>query len=87
MKVNFNLNKKQISEFRHILQSNDNLLNQNEIFKICKPASYLVYYLKEVAEYFEKLEYSDFETINNIKKLRRELHFLNKEEVKYFKYI
>jgi hypothetical protein len=87
MKINFSLNKKQICEFKHIVEANELIFNQNEIYRICKPASYLIYYLKEVSDYIERLEYGDLEKINKVKKLRRELYFLNKEEMKFSKYV
>jgi hypothetical protein len=86
-KINFALNKNQIAEFRSIVDANGIIFNQNEIFKICKPASYMIYYLKEMNEYIDKVANCDLEKINENKKLKRELQHLNKEEDKYAKYI
>jgi hypothetical protein len=87
MKVNFSMTKEQIFEFRRIAESNSAVFNQNEIFKICKPASYMVYYLKEINEYIDRLEQGDLARLNEVKKLRKELHVLNRDEAKYSKYL
>jgi hypothetical protein len=87
MKVNFALNKRQITEFKKIVDGNEIIFNQNEIYKICKPASYMIYYLKEMNEYIEKVANGDLDKINEVKKLRRELTHLNKDEAFYSKYI
>jgi hypothetical protein len=87
MKINFSLSKKQISEFKRIVEGNEVLFNQNEIFKICKPASYMVYYFKEINDYIDRLEHGDLERLNDVKKMRREMHTLNREEAKYSKFV
>jgi hypothetical protein len=87
MKINFSLTGKQLVEFKRIVESNELLFNQNEIFKLCKPASYMIYYLKEINEYVNKLVEGDLEKINLAKKLRREYQHLSKEDVNYSKFI
>jgi hypothetical protein len=47
----------------------------------------MVYYLKEVSGYINKLVDCDINRINETKKLRRELQHLSKEETVYSKYI
>src|SRR5690349_11498715 len=86
-KINFSLSRKQVLEFKKVSESNELLFNQNEMFKICRPASYMVYYLKEVNGYINKLADCDLSRLNETKKLRRELQHLSKEEVFYSKYI
>jgi hypothetical protein len=87
MRINFSITRGQIAEFKRIVDSCEVIFNQQEILKRCKPASYMIYYLKEVNEYVGKISQQDVERINSHKKLRRELQHLSKDEDNYSKYI
>jgi hypothetical protein len=47
----------------------------------------MIYYLKEIYEFMNKVVNIDVEKMNGIKKLRRELQYLSKEEDSYSKFI
>jgi hypothetical protein len=49
--INYYLTTDQINNIIAIVDHNDNIIKPNQIYTICRPASNLVYYIKELYEY------------------------------------
>jgi hypothetical protein len=49
--INYSLNEDQIVAIRNIIEQNYTIINPSLIYGICKPASHIVYYIKELYDY------------------------------------
>mgnify|MGYP007031251074 CR=1 FL=1 len=57
--INYSLDINQIEAIQNIVNHNDTIINPTLIYSICKPASHLVYYIKELYEYINKVSEVD----------------------------
>ncbi len=70
--INFSLNENQIEAIRNIVSQNYNIINPTMIYGICKPASHLVYYIKELYEYISRIGDADLQNLYLYRRLKDE---------------
>jgi hypothetical protein len=76
--INYYLTKDQIDNIIAIVNHDDSIIKSNSIYSISKPASHLVYYIKELYEYVEKVSKCDLRRLYEYRRLVDEKNFYEK---------
>ncbi len=61
--INYSLNDNQIAAIQNVVSQNYNIINPTMIYGICKPASHLAYYIKELYEYIVRIGDVDLQSL------------------------
>jgi hypothetical protein len=67
--INYSLYENQIDEIRKIIEMNDTIVNPTLLYSICKPASQLVYYIKELYDYIMRVSAIDLRCLYEYRRL------------------